>query len=92
MLCKDVVVIIKLVKIYTHMYYAYLSHGPWRQKVVYLRFAIKFINYTCILPYRYFFMEFASHEQAVAAVNAGNGYRLDKSHIFSVYFFTDFEK
>ena len=37
-------------------------------------------------------MEFATHDQAVQAVNAGNGYRLDKSHIFSVYFFTDFEK
>ena len=37
-------------------------------------------------------MEFATHEQAIAAVNAGNGYRLDKSHIFSVYYFTDFEK
>ncbi|XP_065899140.1 eukaryotic translation initiation factor 3 subunit B-like [Dysidea avara] len=40
----------------------------------------------------YFFMEFATHDEAVAAVNTGNGYRLDKSHIFAVYFFTDFEK
>lgn len=40
----------------------------------------------------YFFMEFDTSEQAAAAVKTGNGYKLDKTHIFSVNFFTDFEK
>ena len=37
-------------------------------------------------------MEFATADQAVNAVKTGNGYRLDKSHVFSVNFFSDFEK
>ena len=45
-----------------------------------------------IYVYRYFFMEFASPEQAANAVKTGNGYRLDKSHVFAVNFFSDFEK
>ena len=65
----------------THIYQAYS-----------LRVDTVNINEYIILSYSYFFMEFATHDQTVAAVNAGNGYRLDKSHIFSVYFFTDFEK
>ena len=40
----------------------------------------------------YFFLEFATAEQANSAVKAGNGYRLDKSHIFAVNHFADFEK
>ena len=40
----------------------------------------------------YFFLEFANSEQAEQAVKAGNGYRLDKSHIFVVNHFSDFEK
>lgn len=40
----------------------------------------------------YFFLEFATSEQASGAVKAGNGYKLDKSHIFAVNFFADFDK
>ena len=41
---------------------------------------------------RYFFLEFKKPEEAVNAVKTGNGYKLDKSHIFTVYFFSDFDK
>lgn len=37
-------------------------------------------------------MEFATPEQAADAVKTGNGYRLDKSHVFTVNFFSDFDK
>ena len=37
-------------------------------------------------------MEFATAEEAANAVKTGNGYRLDKSHVFAVNFFSDFEK
>ena len=40
----------------------------------------------------YFFLEFANCEQAEQAVKAGNGYRLDKAHIFVVNHFSDFDK
>ncbi len=40
----------------------------------------------------YFFLEFATQEEAASAVKAGNGYKLDKAHIFAVNFFDDFEK
>ena len=36
-------------------------------------------------------MELATAEQAVEAVTAGNGYRLDKTHVFSVNHFSDFD-
>lgn len=40
----------------------------------------------------YFFLEFQNPEEAENAVKTGNGYKLDKSHIFSVNFFSDFDK
>jgi translation initiation factor 3 subunit B len=40
----------------------------------------------------YFFMEFANREQTEQAVKAGNGYKLDKSHVFIVNHFSDFDK
>lgn len=46
----------------------------------------------CPRTCRYFFLEFSTPEEAVNAVKTGNGYRLDKSHIFKVNFFSDFEK
>lgn len=46
----------------------------------------------CVFVCSYFFLEFANSEQAEQAVKAGNGYRLDKSHIFVVNHFSDFEK
>ena len=45
-----------------------------------------------ILFFSYFFLEFSTPDEAVNAVKAGHGYRLDKSHIFKVNFFSDFEK
>lgn len=42
--------------------------------------------------FRYFFLEFEKPEEAANAVKTGNGYKLDKSHIFAVNFFSDFEK
>lgn len=40
----------------------------------------------------YFFMEYATAEQAINAVRTCDGYKLDKSHNFAVNLFTDFEK
>ena len=40
----------------------------------------------------YFFLVFSTPEEAVNAVKAGHGYRLDKSHVFKANFFSDFEK
>lgn len=40
----------------------------------------------------YIFIEFENAEQALEAVKATNGYKLDKAHIFAVNLFTDFEK
>ena len=50
------------------------------------------VSWSLIFAQRYFFMEFASAEEAANAVKTGNGYRLDKSHVFAVNFFSDFEK
>ena len=55
---------------------------------VYSECDISLLLYKC----RYFFIEFATPEQAANAVKTGNGYRLDKSHVFAVNFFSDFEK
>ena len=46
----------------------------------------------CCCCFSYFFMEFANKEQTEQAVKAGNGYKLDKSHVFVVNHFSDFEK
>ena len=46
----------------------------------------------CVVVCSYFFLEFANSEQAEQAVKASNGYRLDKSHIFVVNHFSDFDK
>ena len=40
----------------------------------------------------YAFVEFATEQQAQSAVEQTNGYKLDKSHIFKVCKFDDFEK
>ena len=40
----------------------------------------------------YAFIEFATEQQAQSAVEQTNGYKLDKSHIFKVCKFDDFEK
>ncbi|GBN06702.1 Eukaryotic translation initiation factor 3 subunit B [Araneus ventricosus] len=40
----------------------------------------------------YVFIEFASPEHALEAVRLTNGHKLDKSHIFKVNSFTDYEK
>lgn len=39
----------------------------------------------------YFFLEFSTRNEAVAAVTTGNGYKLDKAHVFATNFFSDFE-
>lgn len=49
-------------------------------------------RFVCVVVCSYFFLEFANSEQAEQAVKAGNGYRLDKSHIFVVNHFSDFDK
>lgn len=41
---------------------------------------------------RYFFLEYSTAEEAANAVKACDGYKLDKSHVFAVNLFTDFEK
>ena len=41
---------------------------------------------------RYFFLEYSTAEEAANAVQACDGYKLDKSHVFAVNLFTDFEK
>ena len=55
--------------------------------IVYILF-----QYCCCCYFSYFFMEFANKEQTEQAVKAGNGYKLDKSHVFVVNHFSDFEK
>ena len=40
----------------------------------------------------YIFLEFATHRDAAEAVKHTEGYKLDKSHTFSVNLFTDFLK
>ena len=45
-----------------------------------------------MVGFSYFFLEFSTAEEAANAVKTGNGYRLDKNHIFKVNFFSDFEK
>ena len=43
-------------------------------------------------PPSYFFLEFSTREGAETAVATGNGYRLDKAHVFAINFFSDFDK
>ena len=40
----------------------------------------------------YFFLEFSTRKEAETAVATGNGYRLDKAHVFAINFFSDFDK
>ena len=49
------------------------------------------VFYTLFKP-RYAFIEFENDQQAANAIKQANGYRLDKSHVFSVNRFTDIEK
>ena len=42
--------------------------------------------------FRYMFLEYGSLAEAKEAVKAMNGYKLDKSHIFAVNLFSDFDK
>ena len=58
--------------------------APW------LDFGVLYL--CCVVVCSYFFLEFANSEQAEQAVKASNGYRLDKSHIFVVNHFSDFDK
>lgn len=41
---------------------------------------------------RYVFLEYASAENALEAVNTANNHKLDKQHTFLVNLFTDFKK
>lgn len=43
-------------------------------------------------PLSYFFLEFSTRKEAETAVATGNGYRLDKAHVFAINFFSDFDK
>ena len=40
----------------------------------------------------YFFLEFSTRKEAETAVATGNGYRLDKAHVFAINFFSDFDR
>ncbi len=70
-----------------HVVSPYLSAG-------YLYLFHCLVNFIVILIqlYRYFFMEYATADEAAEAVKTCDGYKLDKSHNFSVNLFIDFEK
>ena len=53
---------------------------------------VSFVDCLLFLCCRYFFLEFSTPQEAVNAVKARNGYRLDKSRVFKVNLFSDFEK
>lgn len=62
----------------------------WWSLSIWLNFGV--LCLCCVVVCSYFFLEFANSEQAEQAVKASNGYRLDKSHIFVVNHFSDFDK
>ena len=68
-----------------------------RGQLCYLCFLVLVLFCYCSLVFffttnRYFFLEYSTAEEAANAVKACDGYKLDKSHVFAVTLFTDFEK
>ena len=54
-----------------------------------------YVSTYCIYTFpslSYFFLEFSTRKEAETAVAIGNGYRLDKAHVFAINFFSDFDK
>ena len=60
--------------------------------ILHFHLLILFLQTLGMYLFRYMFLEYGSLAEAKEAVKAMNGYKLDKSHIFAVNLFSDFDK